>query len=168
MATKFIPVKDDDQIETLASLADVIWHEYWPDIISKEQTDYMVEKYQSVEAITDQINNQSYEYFFINNGETNVGFFGLQPDPENEKLFLSKLYVAKNYRGQGFASDAFTFLENFCQERGLDAIWLTVNKNNRKAIDVYKIKGFETVRKQTKDIGEGFCMDDYIMEKHLL
>ena len=45
MATEFIAVKDDDQIEALAALADEIWHEYWPDIISPEQTDYMVEKY---------------------------------------------------------------------------------------------------------------------------
>lgn len=165
MATEFIAVKDDDQIEDLAALADAIWHEYWPDIISPEQTDYMIEKYQSVDAITDQISNQGYEYYFISNGKDNVGFFGLQP--EAEKMFLSKLYVAKDYRGQGYSSDVFTFLENLCRERDLDAIWLTVNKNNRKAIDVYKIKGFETVRKQTKDIGEGFSMDDYVMQKDL-
>ena len=139
MATEFIAVKDDDQIEALAALADEIWHEYWPDIISPEQTDYMVEKYQSVDALSDQINNQGYEYYFINNGNANIGFFGLQP--EHEKMFLSKLYVAKDYRGQGYSSDVFTFLEGICRDRSLDAIWLTVNKNNRRAIDVYKIKG---------------------------
>lgn len=165
MATEFIAVKDDDQIEALAALADEIWHEYWPDIISPEQTDYMVEKYQSVDALSDQINNQGYEYYFINNGNANIGFFGLQP--EHEKMFLSKLYVAKDYRGQGYSSDVFTFLEGICRDRSLDAIWLTVNKNNRRAIDVYKIKGFETVRKQTKDIGDGFSMDDYVMEKFI-
>ena len=165
MATQFIQVKGDDQIEALAVLADTIWHEYWPPIISAEQTDYMIEKFQSKPAIIDQLENRSYEYYFINDGERNVGIIGLQPD--GEKLFLSKLYLLKDARGQGFASDAFTFLEGICRERELEAIWLTVNKHNRQAIDVYKVKGFETVRKQTTDIGEGFFMDDFIMEKRV-
>ncbi len=163
MATQFVAVKDDDQIEALAALADSIWHEYWPDIISPEQTDYMVEKFQSKDAIIDQLANKNYEYYFINNGTENVGFVGLQPD--DEKLFLSKLYLTKDNRGKGYSSEAFNFLEGICRDRDLDAIWLTVNKHNRQAIDVYKVKGFETVRKQTTDIGEGFFMDDFVMEK---
>lgn len=165
MPAQFVSVESDDQIEELATLADAIWHEYWPDIISLEQTDYMVERFQSASAIKDQLKNHAYEYFFIQDHGDNVGFIGLQPS--EEKLFLSKLYLLKAFRGQGYSSAAFEFLESICKRRGLDAIWLTVNKHNRSAIDVYKVKGFETVREQTVDIGAGFQMDDYVMEKVL-
>jgi diamine N-acetyltransferase len=163
MATEFVAVKDDDQIEALAALANSIWHEYWPDIISLEQTDYMVEKFQSKDAIVDQVVNKGYEYYFVKDDNESVGFIGLQPS--ESKLFLSKLYISKENRGKGYSSAAFTFLEGICRDRTLDAIWLTVNKNNHRAIDVYKVKGFETVRTQTVDIGEGFVMDDFVMEK---
>lgn len=167
MEVRFESVEADDQIEDLAKLADRIWHEYFPDsqIISSKQTDYMVRKFQSVPALVDQLHHRGFEYYFIVSGAEKVGFLGLKPD--GGKLFLSKLYLLKEHRGQGYSSHAFSFLEGLCEKRGLDAIWLTVNKNNKQAIDVYKIKGFETTREQTIDIGEGYAMDDFVMEKAL-
>ena len=95
-----------------------------------------------------------------------IGYTGVRPDGEG-KLFLSKLYILKPYRGQGYASEAFAFLERLCAEEGLSAIWLTVNRFNTNTIAVYEKKGFVTVRTQVADIGSGFVMDDYIMEKTL-
>ena len=40
----------EEQVQTLAKLASEIWHEYFVSIISKEQIDYMVEKFQSYQA----------------------------------------------------------------------------------------------------------------------
>lgn len=165
MAVQFVRVESDDQIDQLAQMASAIWKEYWPDIIGSEQTDYMVDKFQSASAIKDQMTEQGYEYYVMSDGDTKVGYLGLQPQPDDERLFLSKLYLYKDARGQGYSSEAFAYLESVCRDRDLDAIWLTVNKNNKKAIDVYKVKGFETVRSQTMPIGEGFVMDDFVMEK---
>ena len=163
MATTFVQVETDDQIDELAALAGMIFREYYPDIISTEQTEYMASTFLTPEHLASHINDDGYEYYFIQDGGKTIGFVGLRPD--GDKLFLSKLYILKEYRGQGHASEAFGFLENICKDRDLDAIWLQVNKNNRKAIDVYKVKGFETVRQQTMPIGDGFEMDDFIMEK---
>ena len=57
------------------------------------------------------------------------------------------------------------FIEQIARELGLSSIYLTVNKNNEHSIAVYKKKGFLTVKDQVADIGNGFVMDDYIMEK---
>ena len=51
MGVRFVAVETDEDQEKLAKLADEIWHEYWPAIIGDAQTDYMVEKFQSLEAI---------------------------------------------------------------------------------------------------------------------
>jgi hypothetical protein len=40
-----------------------------------------------------------------------------------------------------------------------------VNKGNEKAIRSYERNGFVKVRSQVADIGKGFVMDDYVMEK---
>ena len=47
----------------------------------------------------------------------------------------------------------------------LAALYLTVNKHNELGIRAYRAKGFETIDAVETDIGEGFVMDDYIMEK---
>jgi Acetyltransferases len=165
MEITFLPVKTEEQINHLAQIADEVWHEHFIQILTVNQIDYMVDKFQSVHAMTEQM-QQGYQYFFLRLEDQNIGYTGIKID--EDKLFLSKLYILKKFRGQGYASKAFTFLEEFCKERGLHAIWLTVNRFNENTIQVYRKKGFETIRTQVADIGNGFVMDDYIMEKEVL
>ena len=150
------------QIDEIASLADCIWREHYAGILKEEQIDYMLETFQSAAAIQRQKEEQGYTYFLIEYHGKNAGFFGYQT--EGGKLFLSKLYLLKEFRRKGLASIVLEYLKTICLERKLSAIWLTVNKQNTASICVYEKKGFRTVREQTTDIGKGFVMDDYIME----
>ena len=59
------------------------------------------------------------------------------------------------------------FAAILARERGLDALYLTVNKHNEMAIRAYKAKGFEVIDAVETDIGDGYIMADYIMEKKL-
>lgn len=163
MEVIFSSIKSKEEVECLAKLADEIWHEYFTKILTLSQIDYMVEKFQSVPAIMDQITNQGYKYYIIRNAETDIGYMGYKY--EDNKLFLSKLYIKRKNRGMGYASQAFIFLEDECKKNNLVAIWLTVNRFNENTIQVYEKKGFSKVRTQVLDIGNGFVMDDYIMEK---
>ncbi|SFR83854.1 GNAT family N-acetyltransferase [Anaeromicropila populeti] len=158
----FKPVILEDEINKLAEIANEVWHEFFVCILSKEQIDYMVEKFQSVAAITDQIQNQGYQYFIFEAEGEQIGYTGIKK--EDNKLFLSKLYLRKDFRGKGFARKAFSFLQRTSVEMGMEAIWLTVNKYNEHTISVYQKLGFEIIRQQVADIGSGFVMDDYVME----
>ena len=122
----------------------------------------MVEKFQSVPAVTKQI-QEGYEYRLITVDGKPAGYTGFHPD-ENDKLFLSKLYVHKNFRGTGLARKAFTYLQERCRKEGLSAIWLTVNRFNSNTIAIYRHFGFTVIREEKNDIGGGYYMDDYIME----
>ena len=51
-----------------------------------------------------------------------------------------------------------------CKMRELNQIWLTCNRNNTNSLEVYKHLGFTVAREEVTDIGEGFVMDDFIME----
>ena len=159
---EFYPVKTDGNIEELCALADGIWHEHFTPIIGGAQVEYMVEKFQSVPAVTEQL-RQGYEYFLLLLEGRAVGYTGIHA--ENEELFLSKLYLQKENRGKGYARQAMNFLEDLCRQRGLSKIWLTVNRHNDNTIAAYKAMGLTIVREQKADIGGGFFMDDYIMEK---
>ena len=152
----------DARIREIADLAKVIWNEHFTPIIGKEQVDYMVEKFQSYPALKGQI-SEGYEYYQIFYRGEFCGYIGIHPG-EDKRLFLSKLYIKKESRGQHLATKAFGFLKDLCRERGYSAIWLTCNKHNDNSLGVYRHLGFETIDTQEADIGGGFIMDDYIME----
>lgn len=152
----------DTQVREIADLAKVIWNEHFTPIIGKDQVDYMVEKFQSYPALKEQI-SEEYEYYQIFSGGEFCGYTGIRPGEDN-RLFLSKLYLKKESRGHHLATGAFSFLKEICRERGYSAIWLTCNKHNDNSLGVYRHFGFEIIDTQEADIGGGFIMDDYIME----
>ena len=152
----------DTQVREIADLAKVIWNEHFTPIIGKDQVDYMVEKFQSYPALKEQI-SEGYEYYQIFSGGEFCGYTGIHPGEDN-RLFLSKLYLKKESRGHHLATGAFSFLKEICRERGYSAIWLTCNKHNDNSLGVYRHFEFEIIDTQEADIGGGFIMDDYIME----
>ena len=155
----------DQDIRNLTTLAEQIWHEHFTPIIGKAQVEYMVEKFQSYAAVKQAVQEDSYTYFMIYDDNNDLsGYCGLRPDSDDEgSLFLSKLYVRKESRGKGFSRALLAAARLAFPER--KRIWLTVNRYNDNTIAVYRHMGFSVIREQKTDIGGGFVMDDYVMEK---
>lgn len=162
---KMVRVRTAAEIEKVAALANQIWHEHYATLISAAQIDYMLAELQSAPAITRQMSEEGYEYYLIDADGNDVGYMGLRQG--DGKMMLSKMYILADKRGRGYAREAFDYIENLCLRRGLKAVWLTVNRNNTGSVDVYRKRGFEVVREEVADIGGGFVMDDYIMEKRI-
>lgn len=156
------PVYAAEDIAPLSVLAADIWREHFPSILPSGQTEYMIEKFQSAEAIQRQITEQKYKYFQMELDHQPVGYFAIKPD--GDRLFLSKLYVQKSARGKRISSAALDFMKDFCKKNGFSAIWLTVNRHNDGSIAVYRHFGFRVIDEQVTDIGGGYVMDDYFME----
>ncbi|MCM1010076.1 MAG: GNAT family N-acetyltransferase [Fusobacterium sp.] len=157
-----ITYREAENIKELALLTSEIWHEYWICILSPEQIDYMVEKFQSESAITEQIKNENYTYFYILCDGEKAGYIGMSK--KDDYLFLSKLYIKKDFRHKGIGTKSFDFIKDFAYKNNYLKIRLTVNKYNKNTIDAYEKWGFKTVDSVVTDIGNGFVMDDYIME----
>ncbi len=164
---EIIKANTDEQLRLLAETADEIWHEYFGVIISQEQIDYMLDKFQSFDALCEQIKN-GYKYYLFYNDEKLIGYTGIHPEKDNGALFLSKLYVKKEERSKGYASEAFKFLTKYCKTNGLSYIYLTVNRHNEPTISIYRKKGFYVAEEKCADIGGGFVMDDYIMRADIV
>lgn len=145
----------------LASLAREIWTEHFTPIIGGAQVEYMLKRFQSAPALTEQMRSGYRYYFFVLNGRT-AGYTGIKKD--GSSLFLSKIYVKKEFRGKKIAKAGIDFMKGICLKETLKSIWLTVNKYNGSAIAAYNAMGFKNIRAQVTDIGGGFVMDDYVME----
>ena len=121
---KFTEVTQEN-IPALAQLAHEIWFEYWKRLLSQKQIEYMVDKFQSENAIRSQYADERYTYWFINLNGENIGYFGLSE--RTDYLFLSKLYIKKDFRSQGFGHKAFDEIKKIAAEKHYNEIQLTVN-----------------------------------------
>jgi ribosomal protein S18 acetylase RimI-like enzyme len=157
-----VAVNEKNMIEVVADLAAEIWTEHYTPIIGSEQVEYMLDKFQSYHAISKQVAG-NFLYYLIKDADQYVGYFAVEP--KESVLFLSKIYVRSSHRGTGLAKDALVFIEELARKKGLKKISLTVNKNNTAAIAIYHKLGFTTTAPIVKDIGNGFVMDDFLLEK---
>ena len=157
-----LPVRSNADIQTVAALAKEIWHEHFTPIIGIQQVEYMLQNLQSAGPITRQIAD-GYEYFLLDEDGVKIGYSAVHA--EDDALFLSKLYLRSTSRGNGYASRVLRFYIRLCRQRGLNRIWLTCNRFNTGTLEVYRHLGFQTVREEKAEIGNGYFMDDYIMER---
>lgn len=157
-------VSKKEQLISIENLAYQIWYEYYTPIIGKHQVAYMLKKFQSVEAMTEQIKN-GFLYFLLLDDNVPLGY--MSAELLHDTLFLSKLYLTETERGKGYGRRMIAYLEALAQEKDLNKISLTVNKYNSASITMYEKVGFVICGSVIKDIGEGFVMDDYQMEKLL-
>ena len=158
--THFKKVQLED-IRTIQELANEIWKEHYPAIISMEQIEYMLEKMYNTERITDELTT----YTLIFEEQKAIGFYSMY-EREAGDYFLSKFYILKDYRGREIATSAWTHLLKTCKTSS--KISLQVNRKNIRAINFYFKMGFKILEAKDFSIGNGFTMDDFIMQKKIV
>jgi ribosomal protein S18 acetylase RimI-like enzyme len=164
-----VEINDSDnmKLQELAGLAKEIWGEHYASILDREQIDYMLEKFQSIDKMKSDIALNGYRYFVVYSDRIMVGYCAIKAENENKGIFLSKLYIDKSSRGQGISKIFLGEIQEIAKEGGLNHIWLTVNKRNNATISIYKRLGFEIIDEIATDIGDGYVMDDYVMRMNL-
>ena len=162
MTVIFKLVETSEEIEQVAELAHKIWREHYNPIVGNAQVEFMLEKFQSPNPISKQIQEDNYFYYLLQDSGKNVGYCAFQA--RGDSLFLSKIYVDSSERGRGFGRAIMEFAKESAIKLGLKTLSLTVNKDNSDSIAVYKKIGFKVVEEICPDIGGGYVMDDYVME----
>lgn len=146
----------------LESLAKEIWTQHYVNIITMAQITFMLEHFQSKSAI-----QKDLEYGAV----YDIAYFDDQPCgysatmPDETGLYLSKLYVKQSCRGQGVARALMSRVDKRAKSAGLSRIWLKCNKRNTNSLAAYERLGFTVAYDCVTDIGGGFVMDDYALEK---
>ncbi len=149
--------------ERIASLAAEIWTEHYTPLIGAEQVRYMLDRFQSAEAIRLQVADEGYRYFTVGENGDFFGYCALKQEDDGT-LFLSKFYIAKSFRGRGAGRSLLRFALSRFAPAPTAQVWLTVNKHNAASLAAYDKLGFSVVGEIVADIGNGFCMDDYRLE----
>lgn len=159
---KFIQATEKD-IPLIQNLARRSWENAYADILSAEQMDYMLSEMYSENEIKNHLLNPAYHYYLIQDQDSYEGFIGYEHDYEEKTTKLHRIYLVPESKGKGLGKAALQFLNDKVAENGNERIILNVNKHNA-ARNFYESQGYKVYDEGVFDIGNGFVMDDYLME----
>jgi ribosomal protein S18 acetylase RimI-like enzyme len=153
------------EVPAISALAREIWQATYPGIITQEQIDFMLEQRYGHERLYDDLEDAHKWLDQAFHDGRRVGF-AFSEEYKGE-FKLDKLYIHPDVQRRGVGGQLIAHVAERAGKLGYPCVILQVNKRNVNAINSYKKYGF-TVRTSTvDDIGHGFVMDDFVMEKKL-
>jgi RimJ/RimL family protein N-acetyltransferase len=155
-------IAKEGEILLIQELAHTIWHSHYPGIISVEQIEYMLDLMYSANCINKEITD-GHKWVLLLLKDQPVGFLSYIFESENRKVKLNKLYILSSFHGNGYGQQSLNYVKTHAKDLQASILYLTVNKQNKKAIDAYLKAGFYIDKNIITDIGHGYIMDDYIM-----
>jgi len=149
-------------IPLIREMAYKIWPVTYGSILPKDQIDYMLNLIYSEKVLHEQMEN-NIEFIIVDDGEHPVGFASFSlTEPRFYKLH--KIYVLPSQQGKGTGRLIIEQLINAMKTNGATTLQLNVNRNNNAKL-FYEKMGFTIVKEEDIDIGSGYFMNDYVMEK---
>lgn len=151
-------------IPLIRELVFKIWPQTYAAILSQDKIGYMLEYMYSESSLEKQMNEGS-EFIIIYDQEEPIGYAAYLPkSPVVYKL--DKIYVLPTLQGKGVGKFIINYVIDEIKKRGATVLQLQVYRQN-KARYFYEKLGFVIIEEKDFDIGNGFFMNDYVMEKKL-
>ncbi|MGD1320476.1 GNAT family N-acetyltransferase [Chryseobacterium sp. 2R14A] len=158
----------EENIPLIQNLAKRSWENAYAEILSKEQMNYMLETMYSENEISEHLKKPHYHYYLVFDENSNEydGFLGFENHYKENTTKLHRIYLVPESKGKGLGKKTLDFLNEKVKENGDNRIILNVNKYN-SAQKFYESQGYKIYDEGVFDIGNGYVMDDYLMEKML-
>jgi ribosomal protein S18 acetylase RimI-like enzyme len=154
-----------NDISLIHELTFKVWPQTYAAILSQEQISYMLDMMYSEAALKKQMTEEACRFLIVYDDDDPVGFASFSEI--KPRIFkLHKIYILSSQQGKGTGKFVLDFIINEIQQQGASALQLQVNKYN-KAKSFYEKLGFAVIEEADFDIGNGYFMNDYVMEKQL-
>ncbi|WP_108822382.1 GNAT family N-acetyltransferase [Dysgonomonas sp. Marseille-P4361] len=151
-----------DYIFVIRSLADRIWPHTFRDILSEKQIAYMMDMMYSISFLEQQMDN-GHHYLLLRENDEYLGYLSYELNYKNSNLTkIHKIYILPSLQGKGLGRLFINAVKEVAIQNNNAGLSLNVNRYN-KAIEFYTRVGFNIVGSEDIDIGDGFLMEDYIM-----
>jgi diamine N-acetyltransferase len=156
-----------NDIKTIQDIVCTTWPITYGKILSPIQLKYMLDLFYSKEALTAQMNEKEQLFYLILEDDSVVGFIGIEHNYNNKAITkIHKIYLLTETQGKGTGRKTVEIIGNLAKENNSNSLLLNVNRFN-KALHFYKKIGFNVIDEVNIKIGNGFLMEDYVMEKSI-
>jgi ribosomal protein S18 acetylase RimI-like enzyme len=151
----------------VARLGETIWRGHYSKIISMAQIEYMLAGRYAPEKLRAYIGADDRWLRLLRLDGEPVGYCSYSLTASPGEMKLEQLYLLAEHKGRGLGGAMMRHVEAEARRRACRTLMLTVNKYNTDSIAIYRKSGFVVREQAVFDIGNGFVMDDYVMEKQL-
>ena len=150
-----------EDINLIRNLTARVWPQTYANILTSEQIIYMMEMMYSKNALHQQM-EEDHQFIIVYDSEAPIGFASYS-EIETTIFKLHKIYVLPDQQGRGSGKFVIDQIIEDIRPKGAKALRLNVNRHN-PAKTFYEKIGFEVIHTEDIDIGNGFYMNDYVME----
>ena len=156
-----------NDIQLIRHMAEQVFPATYKNIITAEQCDYMMDMMYSEVSLHRQMTEEHHIYQLLFVDGDAAGYVSVQLI-DADLYELQKIYVLPRYQGLHLGRELFDAAVALVKKQhpGSCRIFLHVNRYN-KAKAFYEHLGLRVTRQGDYDIGHGYFMNDYIMEKEI-
>ncbi len=146
-----------------------IAHTTWPvtfgAILSSTQIQYMLQMMYSSEALEAQVADKGHVFIVAKAEGQYLGFVSFEHNYQGTtKTKIHKIYILPDTQGKGIGKSLLEVVTKKAVKNGNNTLTLNVNRDNG-AIAFYEKMDFQKTAEEDIDIGNGFFMNDAVMEK---
>lgn len=150
-----------NDISYIQHIAKETWPEAYSAILNKQQMEYMLELFYSAQSLQKQMHDKHHFFLALQNYSP-IGFASFS-HIEQYVYKLQKLYVSPRIQKSGAGKQLLQTVITVAKSMGGKTLLLNVNRNNN-AQSFYEKAGFKILKEEDIDIGNGYFMNDYVME----
>jgi ribosomal protein S18 acetylase RimI-like enzyme len=151
-------------LDDLTYIQDVLW-KTWLDsyshFIPEENLRAYFSEHYDLDSLRTLFHNPMADGFVVMDEGTVVGFMRTAREPEENRYYVSSLYVMPQYQTKGLGRALMKRAADEAKGFHLDRIWVGVMVENKQAVDWYKTMGYEIVRTEPFTMGAS-TVDHYI------
>ncbi len=150
-----------DDIPLLRKLAQAIWHQVFTTIITRDQTDLMLETMYDPATIRGEM-DQGFIWKVLEEDHVAIGYVSYSMTSPTE-CKLHKIYLQPGQHGKGLGKRLMNDAVDFARSHGARTLVLRVNRANEKALRAYRAFGFREAEPVEWEFAPGFILHDYKM-----
>lgn len=160
------PLEERD-FDAVTALARAIWLAHYAALVTTAQIEYMLSSRFTIENLRTYLRADKRWMDVLEIDGALAGYCSYALTDQPRELKVEQLYLLPRLHGLGLGARMLAHVEDRSLGLGARTLMLTVNKRNEKALKLYRRAGFVVREEAVFDIGNGYVMDDYVMEKRL-
>ena len=150
-------------IPLIRDITKQVWPPTYVPIIGEQQVDYMIGLFYAPGELKKQMEESGHRFIICYSDGQPVAFASWS-EIEKHIFKLHKIYILTGQQGKGIGRFMIGHIVNEIKKECATALRLNVNRHNRSAIAFYKKTGFNHYKEEDIDIGNGFFMNDHVLE----
>ena len=155
-----------EDLAAIRQLAYEIWPSAYEELLGAGPLEYMLDKFYSIPSLQNQASVLNHQFIIVLEDEVPIGFASFSAHDDSNIYHLNKIYVLPARQGKNIGRHILDYIIERIKSVGCSMLQLNVNRHN-KALHFYEKYGFKIIREEDIDIGEGYFMNDYVMELKL-